>query len=165
MSSFNSFQITDDLVELFSTVYWQQERESLIGEKTIDSIYYEMKELHIDFAVQITEFQADYVSNRFLSTFSLEKFEELIGNDSCHYCGITVPEIEKLADRQQLYKKVDRGWSLEIDRINSNYEYKRNNCVMACYWCNNAKTDEFTEEEFLEVGKAIRKVWNMRLGE
>jgi hypothetical protein len=26
---------------------------------------------------------------------------------------------------------------------------------MACYWCNNAKTDEFTAEEFKPIGEAI----------
>lgn len=34
---------------------------------------------------------------------------------------------------------------------------------MACYWCNNAKTDEFTAEEFKEIGKEIRKIWDVRL--
>lgn len=165
LSSFINFEITEELVKLYSTVYWQQEYESLVGNKTVNTIYHEMKKLRNDFAVEVSEFQADYVSNRFLSTFSFENFEELIGCDSCHYCGITVGEIEKLAEKNKLFKKTDRGWNLEIDRINSNYEYKRNNCVMACYWCNNAKTDEFTEEEFLEIGKAIRKVWDKRLGE
>lgn len=33
--------------------------------------------------------------------------------------------------------------------------YNANNCVFACYWCNNAKTDAFTDEEFMPIGKAI----------
>jgi len=72
-------------------------------------------------------------------------------------------KINQLAINRKLYKKNERGWKLEIDRINSNLEYKPNNCVMACYWCNNAKTDEFTYEEFKEIGKEIRKVWETRL--
>jgi hypothetical protein len=44
----------------------------------------------------------------------------------------------------------------------SNYEYKPDNCVMAFYWCNNAKTDEFTEEEFKAVGKTIAGIWEKR---
>ena len=56
-----------------------------------------------------------------------------------------------------------RGWNLEIDRLNSNFEYKPDNCAMACYWCNNAKTDEFTEDEFMVIGEAIKNVWRERL--
>jgi len=36
---------------------------------------------------------------------------------------------------------------------------------MSCYWCNNAKTDEFTAEEFAVIGKAIAMVWHDRLRE
>jgi len=34
---------------------------------------------------------------------------------------------------------------------------------MVCYWCNNAKTDEFTEEEFSKIGREIRNIWDDRL--
>ena len=35
--------------------------------------------------------------------------------------------------------------------------YTEDNCVLACYWCNNAKTDAFTFKEFTdyEIGTAI----------
>jgi len=47
-----------------------------------------------------------------------------------------------------------------------NLEYSiMKNLVYSCYWCNNAKTDTFKYEEFLEIGKEIEKVWNKRLGE
>jgi len=70
-----------------------------------------------------------------------------------------------LATKRKLFKKNERGWSLEIDRKNSNLEYSKENCVMSCYWCNNAKTDEFTAEEFAVIGKAIAMVWHDRLRE
>jgi 5-methylcytosine-specific restriction endonuclease McrA len=38
-----------------------------------------------------------------------------------------------------------------------------NNIVLACYWCNNAKTDTFTYEEFLRVGKVFAEIWKERL--
>jgi hypothetical protein len=34
---------------------------------------------------------------------------------------------------------------------------------MACYWCNNAKTDEFTAEEFEHIGIAIGELFKERL--
>ncbi len=36
--------------------------------------------------------------------------------------------------------------------------YNSKNCVFACYWCNNAKTDAFDEEQFKEIGLAIGEV-------
>ena len=56
-----------------------------------------------------------------------------------------------------------RGRTLEIDRINPNDDYNMNNIVLCCYWCNNAKTDEFSYEDFIEIGKEIRKIWEKRL--
>ena len=42
--------------------------------------------------------------------------------------------------------------------------YNKDNCVLACYWCNNAKTDAFTADEFKpigkEIGKTIQKILN-----
>ena len=33
--------------------------------------------------------------------------------------------------------------------------YNKDNCVLACHWCNNAKTDAFTADEFKPIGKEI----------
>jgi len=46
------------------------------------------------------------------------------------------------------------------DHDKSNYlylpaPYNDTNCVFACYWCNNAKTDAFTEKEFKPIGDVI----------
>lgn len=35
--------------------------------------------------------------------------------------------------------------------------YNPDNCVLACYWCNNAKTDAFTDKEFKPIGDLIGK--------
>jgi 5-methylcytosine-specific restriction endonuclease McrA len=81
----------------------------------------------------------------------------------CQYCKIEKNQIERLVDTRQLHKKNFRGMSLEIDRLDSNDEYKKDNCVIACYWCNNAKTDEFTPEEFIPVAEKIHEIWKKRL--
>jgi 5-methylcytosine-specific restriction endonuclease McrA len=53
---------------------------------------------------------------------------------------------------------------LELERKKPNESYDNtDNLVLCCYWCNNAKTDEFTEEEFKEIGKVIGKIWQTRL--
>lgn len=54
--------------------------------------------------------------------------------------------------------KGTRGRHLEVDRKRSKEPYSPQNCVLACYPCNNAKSDVFSYDEFRRIGKAIRKV-------
>ena len=57
-----------------------------------------------------------------------------------------------------------RGRKLELDRKQPELEYKDfDNIVFACYWCNNTKTDIFTEEEFKKVGEVFNEIWKDRL--
>ena len=51
-----------------------------------------------------------------------------------------------------------RRWKrLEVDRIESKKPYSPENCVLACYPCNNAKSDVFSYGEFKEIGKVINR--------
>lgn len=75
----------------------------------------------------------------------------------CHYCGCTKAYIEKFWKITDSKRYGTRGKSLEIDRLKDE-NYSENNCVLACYWCNNAKSDVFTPEEFKPIGCAIGKV-------
>ncbi|WP_170020340.1 hypothetical protein [Campylobacter sp. RM16190] len=86
-------------------------------------------------------------------------------NKKCCYCGITEKQLELLGKKEQLKTKriTTRGYTLEVDRKLPNLEYSDKNCCMACYWCNNAKTDEFSPSEFKEIARGINKVWNERL--
>lgn len=76
-------------------------------------------------------------------------------NQSCNYCRL--PEDTK-AYYQKWFREGRRGRSLEVDRIDSGKPYSLENCVLACYPCNNAKSDVFSYEEFLETDKAIHRV-------
>jgi hypothetical protein len=52
----------------------------------------------------------------------------------------------------------------ELDRKEPNQSYDNiDNLVFACYWCNNAKTDTFTADEFKEVGKVFSLIWQKKL--
>lgn len=83
----------------------------------------------------------------------------------CNYCGITEDQIQTLITKGLKNKRsATRGKSLEIDRKVADKEYSEiSNLTYSCYWCNNAKTDTFTEEEFKEIGKAIGEIWKKRL--
>lgn len=84
--------------------------------------------------------------------------------ECCHYCGITQEELIKLHELGISNKRTTRGRTLEIDRKLPNEEYTNiQNLTYSCYWCNNAKTDTFSEEEFMVIGKAISIVWKRRL--
>lgn len=164
-SDFKDFHISQMLVELFSTVYWQELQEYQIRNKTIAEIERSISNWKSENKPLITEFQKYYVNEMFAEIFPEEKFNLLTKSDTCAYCGITIGQIEKLGTGHKLHKKNYRGWTLEIDRLDSNFEYTPDNTVMACYWCNNAKTDEFTFEEFKLVGRSIKQIWNIRLND
>lgn len=83
----------------------------------------------------------------------------------CYYCDIKESDLDSLhtlpGHINKRYPK--RGKSLEIDRKDSYKPYSDiNNLVFACYWCNNAKTDTFSAEEFIPIGKEISKIWEKR---
>ncbi|MBP6714904.1 MAG: hypothetical protein KA157_13265 [Aliarcobacter sp.] len=75
----------------------------------------------------------------------------------CCYCLCSAEELNKFYDLNSSKRKSTRGKSLEIERIEDK-EYSENNCELSCYWCNNAKSDVFTYEEFKNIGKSIGEV-------
>lgn len=83
-----------------------------------------------------------------------------------NYCGITEEQILQLFQANQIKTKrtTTRGRRLEIERVEPNETYDNTeNLVMCCYWCNNAKSDEFTKDEFMAIGQEIKKNWEKRL--
>lgn len=160
---FQSFKINKSLVKQYSAEFWQFENEYNIAGRTIGSIYNHIVRLKKEYNNLIKQWEKRYCESEFDVIFPLQDFVALLNIGKCEYCNINEEDIDDLADHLKLWKKSHRGWSLEIDRKDSNYEYTKNNCVMACYWCNNAKTDEFTHEEFRKVGKVIKKIWADRL--
>ena len=84
-------------------------------------------------------------------------FNEDNFNKGCNYCGTTNDKSMQLfLLRPQATRGGKRGKRLELDRINPHESYDNlNNLVWCCYWCNNAKTNFFTDKEFRPIGKAI----------
>ncbi len=79
----------------------------------------------------------------------------------CAYCGIEEQKLQRLFDHTvgNLSTKRRRGRSLELERRDSkSNEYSARNCVLACYFCNNHKSDIISEEEHkLYFAPQIRK--------
>jgi 5-methylcytosine-specific restriction endonuclease McrA len=166
LDDFRNFKISQnlDMINQYTTEYWQYEPGyELKPGLTNDFIYRQIDKKGKENKLLIEAFRIDYVRH-FPEIFPYSEFQIILETKVCSYCQISINDITQMANKKQLHKKNYRGWSLEIDRLDSNLEYTKNNCVMACYWCNNAKTDEFTYDEFKQIGKEIRKVWVARLG-
>lgn len=127
-----------------------------------------VKEWEKTFKSDLKKIENHYHSK--LCELPLHKFIEFYGpNDQrtrkCEYCSISELDIKQLDLKDQIFTKrfYSRGSTMEVDKRDPNKNYEISNLVMSCYWCNNAKTDEFTEEEFLVIAKGIRGVWENRL--
>jgi len=161
-----SFKIeeNDAVLKQYINIYWQREdyKNNEINKKKINDIYHAMKKWREDQKGLFERLQKYYVTQIFPNVFPYEDFRNFINSKSeCEYCHITEDKIKVLIDAQKLNKKKDtRGWTLEIDRIKPNYEYTKENCVWCCYWCNNAKSDEFSYDEFKKMGEVIQSIWD-----
>ena len=165
-AEFSKFQISERLVKQYTTQYFQLEYDESVEGKKINAIYNEMKEWKEKNIDLMKSLQTYYLDEIFEEIYPFDKFKELFDYTiirCCHYCGTTEEMIEALIDKQQIYTKRERGFTLEIDRRKPNEEYTYDNSVLCCYWCNNAKTDEFCDDEFDAVGKEIGKIWKKRL--
>lgn len=84
----------------------------------------------------------------------------------CCYCGVTQAQIDLLFEQKKIHTKRQgtRGRSLELERVKPNERYENTeNLRLACYWCNNAKSDEFSMEEFKSIAEGIGKALRGRL--
>lgn len=105
----------------------------------------------------ITEGFEEATFEQFQNWFNLQVF-----NQGCAYCQLTNEQSLLLYNAQRNGLRMDgtrggkRGRRLEIDRRNPNLPYDYlGNLVWCCYWCNNAKSNFFSEEEFRPIGQAI----------
>lgn len=75
----------------------------------------------------------------------------------CYYCGIREDEMQEIVHKGILTSKrfpkdgkfargVNRGYHLEIDQKKPKEGYGRDNAVLACYFCNNDKSDVFADD-------------------
>lgn len=82
-----------------------------------------------------------------------EKYNQQQGR--CIYCNLPGDTIDHYG---HYFRGGRRGKRLEVDRMISDQPYSPENCVLACYPCNNAKSDVFSYKEFLEIGRVINKI-------
>jgi 5-methylcytosine-specific restriction endonuclease McrA len=82
-------------------------------------------------------------------------------NCQCFYCDTSIHDIRKLIDKKLLTeRKTGRGWRggvLEIDKNSGSYS--KENCVVACYYCNNDKSYTTTKEDYKKYFGPNRNVY------
>lgn len=97
----------------------------------------------------------------------IEWFEKSNYHEGCCYCGTTNETSKKIYDSQTISKirpDATRGEKrmhrLELERIDPNEPYDNlENLAWACHWCNNAKSNFFTKDEFHPtISLAIKNV-------
>ena len=111
--------------------------------------HYKNKEKIKNVAFQFTSFQEFYQW--------YTSWDEI---GTCCYCGV---HKDNLGD----YKgKRKRGKQLEVERVVTNPEsnnlYNTQNCRLACYICNNAKSDFLNTAEFQPIAKGIYAYWSSK---
>ena len=83
----------------------------------------------------------------------------------CCYCGVEEIDLKEYFKKENTqYKKArPRGKFLEVERIKTTdgeNEYTKENCALACYICNNAKSDFLSAHDFKPIAEGINKFWN-----
>ncbi len=167
LDSFNKFKIDNNIIKLY-TKAWQiedvNEHIKGISIKKIEDLinnWHKKEEKKLKKQLQ-DSYTVEFKDN----IYPFKDFEGLwnIQECECDYCHLTEKKIKELIQKEQLFKKhYTRGWTFEIDRKEPNKEYTKENTVLCCYWCNNAKTDEFLYDEFKKVGKVFEQIWKDRL--
>ena len=89
------------------------------------------------------KWNAKHRNKKFKLTF--EEFRRLrpCKNERCFYCGTT------------------KGL-FSIERLDNTKGYTISNCVVACWRCNKIKSKDFTMEEMKILGRALRKIDQIR---
>lgn len=77
---------------------------------------------------------------------SYDEFLEFTKIPICHYCNEEV--------QWKPYGGQSSGYKL--DRKDNSLGYSKENCVVCCARCNRAKSNHFTYEEWVKIGKLIR---------
>ena len=156
-----------EYVDLYTTEYQQYDVDHKVSKYNNanlnnQKLYAKMDSLKKSNLAETDLWKADYFKLVFTSKLKEQDFKSFEKDENCGYCKTSILTIREMMKSNKIFKKNERGYNLELDRKDPNMEYSTQNCIMACYWCNNAKTDEFNADEFEPIGKAIGEVFRKR---
>lgn len=83
-------------------------------------------------------------------TLTYEDYIEFTKTSNCHYCNGIIEWQSFHGDRD------NRKMGSNLDRINNDVGYIKNNCCVCCTICNSVKNKHFNYDEMIEIGKTIK---------
>lgn len=126
--------------------FYQTELE--ISQDKLNQIRAEFKKFNDLYSRYFNEQRKKLFENpkRFLEWYDNQK-------ESCNYCGITQSKLHRIVKSRNgkltLNQKTKRSkGTLEIEKLNPNLGYTFNNAVLSCPFCNNAKSNMISEEDW-----------------
>lgn len=123
----------------YSTNYKHYKKKRDINRRTIDNKYYK----GITLPIKYKRYTSDDKNRGFdPPDYSFEELLMRIATNRCFYCSSTD--------------------NLGLDRIDNSKGHTKDNTVVCCYRCNRLRSDNYTCEEFKIIGKALRKVDELR---
>jgi hypothetical protein len=166
IKEFQKFKYDDDRIQQAIKALQVSKSTDLFNHKLVSMLDKAIEDWNAKNRV-LAPFKNYFYDNRLISQTDFIDFygEDKDDNRSCDFCGITEGEIVKLINKGEIKTKrlSTRGKTMEIDRLEANKGYEKGNIVKCCYWCNNAKTDEFSAEEFEPIGLLIGYTLRKRL--
>ena len=163
--------IGKESIQNFKKIYTKM--EDVRNRNTFFNYFIDNEKTHTDedmkrFIEKVKKYETEYNRNYQKNIMPFNSFTKIwdIKERACAYCGVNETQIKELIDNNKIKTKrvYSRGKTMEIDKKEADGEYETKNIVLSCYWCNNAKTDEFDIDDFEEIAKGINKVWSKRLG-
>lgn len=83
-------------------------------------------------------------------TLTYDDFVELTKTTNCHYCG------EGINWKEHTGK--DGKMAYYLDRTDNKIGYIKENCAVCCTNCNRIKSNKFTYDEMVELGRTLRAI-------
>jgi 5-methylcytosine-specific restriction endonuclease McrA len=170
---FLEYKVSEDIKQKYLHSYSIDNGEEKIEERTIKDIDEKMSKWFRENKPKYNELYKKFKERNEKNKdviIPFDEFKEVFAENKdrqCHYCGITEKVIDEMILKSKIKTKrlLTRGRTMEIDRIKPNEGYTKDNIVLSCYWCNNAKTDEFSYKEFKSIiAPTIRTIWIERFG-
>ena len=85
-----------------------------------------------------------------------EDFLEFTNIKKCTYCN------ELVNWKTHTFNKNNKKSGYNLDRIDNNLGYIKSNCCVCCPMCNSIKSNKFSYEEMLELGKIVSNIKRKR---
>lgn len=86
-----------------------------------------------------------------------EEFLQFTAISRCHYCGSDIPW-EPFGTVRGAY----RNRAYHLDRKDHTLPYSVSNCVVCCTTCNRMRSNKFSYQEFVLVGRVLARIYYKR---